>query len=336
MRILQQTDDALPADRGAVLAIGNFDGVHRGHQAVFAATIAQARRAGVPAGVVLFNPHPRQYFQPDQPHFTLTPMPLRLRLLAALGLDLAIVLPFGSALASLSADEFIDTILVRGLGASHVHVGYNFNFGRGRHGSAATLAAAGQRLGFGVTVVAAEAGADAGPAFSSSRIRDCLRQGDMPGAANQLGYWWRVSGTVVGGAKRGSDLGFPTANIELAGGQAFKHGIYATRVWIKGRRYDAASYLGTRPTFDGGKPILETFLFDFTEDIYGEVLDVELIQFLRDDAAFTTIEALKEQMYADCQAARTVLMGIPAEEAQWISQLGVTRTDWMDTSEKSL
>ncbi len=307
MRVLNDHTLATAADRGAVLAIGNFDGVHRGHQAVLGAAMAAARAQGRPAGALLFDPHPRRYFQPTAPLFTLTPIPLRLRLLAALSLDLAVVLPFDRAMAERSAGAFIDDILVAGLNVAEVIVGYDFNFGRGRQGTPETLVAAGRERGFVVTVQPAVRAAPAAPVFSSSTIRTLLQAGRMGEAAQQLGYWWRVSGIVTGGAKRGTGLGFPTANIVIEADQSFRHGIYAARAWVDGERHDAAAYLGTRPTFDNGLPVLETFLLDFEGDLYGRSIDIELIAHLRNDAAFTTLDALKQQMALDCEAARLVL-----------------------------
>lgn len=195
--------------RGAVVAIGNFDGVHRGHQAVIASAVRRAHAAGRPAGVLLFDPHPRQFFQPDQPFFTITPLPLRLRLLAALELDVAVVQPFDASVAALSAEEFVDEVLVRGLGVAEVVIGYDFHYGRGRSGSPDTLREAGASLGFAVTVTPAFRPASHAPAYSSSGIRQRLREGDVVGAAEQLGYAWRISGTVIGGAGRGTGLGTP-------------------------------------------------------------------------------------------------------------------------------
>jgi riboflavin kinase / FMN adenylyltransferase len=305
--------------RQAVVAIGNFDGVHRGHQAVIAGAVQRARAAGRPAAVLLFDPHPRQYFQPEQPFFTITPLPLRLRLLAALGLDLAVVQPFDAGLAQLSADDFVSDVLVRGLGVAEVVVGYDFNYGRGRSGSLETLQAAGSVQGFAVTVVPAFAptigppGAIGTP-YSSSGIRTLLRAGNVAGAAQQLGHVWRVTGTVIGGAGRGTGLGFPTANLAMTAGQDLRHGIYAARVLRAGdpTPHAAAAYLGTRPTFDGGAPLLEVFLFDFDEDLYGETIDVEFVSHLRDDAAFISVEVLKVQMAADCDAARSALAATSA------------------------
>ena len=315
MIVVHGIDDVPAQVRGGVLAIGNFDGVHRGHQALVAAVIEEARRRGgpheVPAGAIVFEPHPREFFQPDKPHFRLTPLPRKLKLLESLGLDAAVVVRFDAALAGLSAAAFIERVLVEGLAARHVMIGYDFRFGKGRDGDPDVLRQAGSAHGFGVTVVAQVA--EAGEVFSSSAIRAELAQGDVEGAAQMLGWWWRVAGTVVGGARRGSGLGFPTANIALLPGTALAHGIYAVWVHVGGERHAGAAYLGTRPTFDDGAPMLEVFLLDFDGDLYGREIEVEFIGHIRGDRRFDGIEPLKAQMAHDCEQARVILEAAPAE-----------------------
>ncbi len=313
MLIVHGYDKIPPAARGAVLAIGNFDGVHRGHQALLQATKAKAREVSAPAGVLLFEPHPREFFQPDKPHFRLTPLALKLDLLAGLGLDVGVVLAFDRALAGLLAEEFIDRVLVRALAVRHVVVGDDFHFGKGRGGNPQVLQRAAAPGGFGVTVIPPVG--DGGEVFSSSVIRTRLAQGDVEGAARMLGWWWRVSGRVVGGARRGTGLGFPTANITLAPGVALGHGIYAVRVHTEGECHAAAAYLGTRPTFDDGAPVLEVFLLDFQGDLYGREIAVEFIAFIRPDRRFDSAEALQEQMAKDCAEARARLAAAPAGRA---------------------
>lgn len=299
---------AVPPDcKGAALAIGNFDGVHRGHQAVLDAVKGAARELKVPAGVMVFEPHPRKFFQPDKPLFRLTPLPRKLALFEQFGCDLTAVIPFNEAFAALSAEEFVRKVLVEGYGIRHASVGYDFFFGRGRSGSPKILTELGERYGFGVTVVEPKGGA--GEIFSSTRVRELLAEGDVAAAAGMLGYWWRVRGSVSGGAGRGTGLGFPTANIVLNDDQLLKHGIYAVRVYVDGRVVEGASYLGTRPTFDAGPPVLETFLFDFEGDLYGKNIEVEFIAFVRGDAKFRSAEALSAQMAQDCQRARELIEG---------------------------
>lgn len=305
MQILKSYNDPPKALKGAALAIGNFDGVHRGHQAVLAAAVKAGRAEGRPCGVITFEPHPRQFFQPDVPLFRLTPEPLKLRLMAALGLDLAVVLPFDAALASLTAEQFVNTVLVEGLAVRHVVAGSDFHFGKGRKGTPAMLRSLGQKSGFRVTLV--EPQGEGEVIYSSTDARQALRDGDPEGAARILGYWWRVSGEVTGGDKRGRWLEFPTANIAVPPGFALRHGIYAVRVWVGGERHHGAAYLGTRPSFDDGAPVIETFLLDYSGDLYGREIELEMIAFLRGDEKFDDAEALKAQMRADCEAAGQIL-----------------------------
>ncbi len=310
MLVLNGTDDIPAQARGAALAIGNFDGVHRGHQALLQVARDAARKVKGPAGVVLFEPHPREFFQPDRPHFRLTPLPLKLELLERFGLDLAVVLPFDAALAALSAEAFIARVVVDRLAAAHLVVGYDFRFGKDRGGDPETLKRAGTKHGFGVTVVAQVA--EAGEVFSSGAIRAELGQGDVKGAAQMLGWWWRVVGEVRGGAKRGTGMGFPTANIAMTPGTALAHGIYAVRVHLDDECHAGAAYVGTRPTFDDGAPLLEVFLLDYDGNLYGRKIGVEFIDFIRGDRRFDGIEALKAQMALDCEAARKILAAAPA------------------------
>lgn len=305
MLVLQGAAHAPLNARGAVIAIGNFDGVHRGHQALLAKAVEVARATHCLAGAMVFEPHPREHFHPHEPHFHLTPLNEKLRLLRKMGLDLTVVVPFNADVAGLSAQHFIERLLVAGLGVSHVVIGYDFFFGKGRGGSPETMRKAGEEMGFGVAIV--QPVAEAGEVFSSSTVRLKLAQGDVKAAAHDLGHWWRVVGPVVGGAKRGTGLGFPTANVPMPKGTALGHGIYAVRAHLGREVHDAAAYLGTRPTFDDGKPVLEVFLFDFDGDLYGREIEVEFIDYVRPDRRFDSIEALKEQMAKDCAKARELL-----------------------------
>jgi riboflavin kinase/FMN adenylyltransferase len=309
MQIFEQYHNLPAAVRGSVLTIGNFDGVHRGHQALLAQVRALARALDGPAAALLFEPHPRAVFQPDKPHFELTPLPRKLLLLERFGLDVAFVLAFDAAFAALSAEDFVARVLVAGLGVHHVVIGYDFRYGAKRMGDPEALQRAGAEAGFGVSVVA-QVG-EAGEVFSSSAIRAELAQGDVGGAAEMMGHYWRVSGPVVGGAGRGTGLGFPTANLKLRREVALGHGIYAVRIYLEGARFNAAAYLGTRPTFDDGDPVLELFLFDFEGNLYGREIEVEFIAFVRPDAKFASIDALKEQMRQDCARAQAVLETAP-------------------------
>ena len=289
--------------RGAVLAIGNFDGVHRGHQALIAmAREIAAKTPGAQAGVMVFDPHPRSFFQPDIAHFQLTPLDDKLDLLARYGVDLAVILPFNAAFAALTADAFIRDVLAGALAVRHVIVGYDFHFGHKRGGSPATLVAASEALGFGATVMS-PVGCTGEP-VSSTAVRNALTAGDVEAAARLLGHWWRVSGVVTGGAKRGTGMGYPTVNIALPPGTTLGHGIYAARVLVGDHVYAGAAYLGTRPTFDNGAPVLETFLLDFDGDLYGRRIGIEFIAHLRADRQFADMAALVAQMDRDVAAAR--------------------------------
>lgn len=312
MDVLSGWKNVPPSARGAVLAIGNFDGVHRGHQAVLGRAVDIARKEGKRSGAVVFEPHPREFFAPDAPFFRLTPLPVKLELLAALGLDQTFVIDFCAELSGLSAEAFAVEVLARGLGAAGVVVGYDFTYGKGRTGTTAELAALGARHGFKVEIV--QPVAQAGGIFSSSKVREHLRRGEVVEAAEQLGYWWRVRGGVERGAGRGRGLGFPTINLPLAAGQDIGHGIYAVRVLHGGRRHHAAGYVGSRPTFGAGPPVLEAYLLDFAGNLYGEDVEVEFIAKLREDASFADGEALAAQMAADCETVRTVLARLDAQD----------------------
>lgn len=305
MHVLRGIDFVPAFAKSAVLAIGNFDGVHRGHQALIATAQGIARETGKPSGVMVFEPHPRAYFAPAEPHFILTPLAEKLKILDGLGLKLAVVMDFDAHLAALAAEDFIGDVLVSALGVSHVVIGYDFFFGRKRGGNPATMTAAGQRLGFGTSVV--EPVAEGGEVFSSTEIRLKLAQGDVKGAAWALGRNWRVSGQVTGGARRGSGMGYPTANVPLPPGTALGHGIYAVRAIVDGVAHAAAAYLGTRPTFDDGSPVLEVFLIDFDGDLYGRPLTVEFVSFVRPDRKFDGAAALVQQMAKDVAEVRRVL-----------------------------
>jgi len=295
-------DDAL---RGAVVAIGNFDGVHRGHRAVIGTALARARALGRPAAVLTFEPHPRAFFNPGEPLFRLTDETAKLRLLAFTGLDGAIVLTFDAALASLTAEEFVARILVERFAVSGAVIGFNFHFGLSRAGSPDFLAAEGKKRGFAVEVVPRFE--DNGRPVASGPIRDALAAGRLKEAAEFLGFPWFVSGTVIHGDKRGRELGFPTANLRLDAGCGLRHGIYAVRVAVGGRRYNGAANFGRRPMFDNGAVLLEVFLFDFAGDLYGQSIDVAFIDWIREERMFASAGDLVRQVQHDCCVARDAL-----------------------------
>ncbi len=305
MDVFHGYDHVPSGARGVALAIGNFDGVHRGHQALIARARQEATRLAVRTGVIVFEPHPREFFQPSRPLFTLTPLPQKLQLLEKYGVDVTFVLPFARELAEMSAEVFVERVLVAGLGVRHVVIGYDFLFGRSRAGNAQQMAELGNAFGFGVSIVPPVG--SSGEVYSSSAVRAELAQGDVEGAAQMLGHRWKVEGVVQGGARRGTGLGYPTANIALGKGAALAHGIYAVHVDFEGARYQGAAYLGTRPTFDDGSPVLEVFLFDFDGDMYGRRIEVEFVDYIRGDRKFDSLDALKAQMDIDCARAREVL-----------------------------
>jgi riboflavin kinase/FMN adenylyltransferase len=307
--------DHVPAElRGASLAIGNFDGVHRGHQALIGKARERAAELARPGalhlgGAMVFEPHPREFFHPERPHFRLTSLERKLALFERYGLDLAVVVSFGEHVANLAPEAFVEQVLVAGLGVRHVVVGYDFFFGKGRGGSAADMQRFGDLLGFGVSVVPPVA--EGGEVFSSSAIRAEIAQGDVAGAASMMGHWWSVTGEVVGGAKRGTGMGFPTANVLLPRTTPLAYGIYAVFVDTPEGRFQGAAYLGTRPTFDNGPPVLEVFLFDFDGDLYGRRIEVSFVAFIRPDRRFDGMEALMVQMDEDCKKAQQILAVAP-------------------------
>src|ERR1043165_5341151 len=290
---------------GAVAAIGNFDGVHRGHRAVIDAAVARASTLGAPAFAVPLEPHPRKVLRPSDPVFRLTDETSKLRLLAATGLSGALVLTFDAAFAVLTAEEFVARILVGRLGIQGATIGFDFHFGHQRGGSPAFLAEQGERYGF--TVETAPPLEDEGRPVSSSSIRAALAEGRVVEAAELLGYPWFASGPVISGDKRGRDLGFPTANIALDPDCGLKHGIYAVRVGIGGLIRDGVASFGTRPTFDNGAPLLEVHVFDFSGDLYGAPFDVAFIGWIRPELKFDSVDALVKRMDDDARLARAAL-----------------------------
>ncbi|AQS62536.1 Bifunctional riboflavin kinase/FMN adenylyltransferase [Rhizobium rhizogenes] len=297
--------------RGGVIAIGNFDGVHRGHRAVLDRALELAEARGVPALVLTFEPHPRSIFRPDTPVFRLTPAPLKARILEAIGFRSVIEYPFDREFSQRSAEEFVQSILVDWLHASAVVTGFDFHFGKGREGGPAFLMEAGKRHGFDVTLVDAfrDEGADV---VSSSRIRSLLCEGDVAGAAGLLGYRFTVESEVIGGQKLGRTLGYPTANMALAPETELKAGIYAVRFRRPdGSIRDGVASFGYRPTVtENGAALLETFVFDFSGDLYGEVCSVSFFGHLRDELKFDGLDPLVAQIRRDEEEARAMLSGV--------------------------
>lgn len=297
-----------PVDRalnGAVLALGNFEGVHRGHRVVINAAMERARALQRPAAAMTFEPHPRAFFNPGAAVFRLTDVTAKLRLLALTGLDGAIVMTFNGALAALTAEAFVAQVLVERYAVAGVTVGDDFHFGKGRAGTPGLLQALGREHGFAVDIVPAYL--DGSQRVSSGAIRDALGEGEVELAAQLLGYPWFVTGEVVHGDRRGRELGFPTANIRLDPHCGLAHGVYAVRVGLGESRYDGVANYGRRPMFDTGVVLLEVFLFDFAGDLYGRTLDVSFIARLRPEAKFASIQELVRQMETDAGNARAAL-----------------------------
>ena len=292
--------------RGGIVALGNFDGFHKGHQAVVGRAIERARAEGRPALVATFEPHPMRYFRPDSPPFRLTSPEQRARLIEAAGVDGLFVFQFDADFASLTAPEFVTDWLVRRLGVGGVVTGQDFTFGKARGGDVALLRMLGQANRISVDAVAPVA--DEGGTVSSTRIREALRQGDCDTAARLLTRPFTIEGLVEHGDKRGRELGYPTANLSLWRYVRPRFGIYAVRGRLPGGEIrGGAASLGVRPMFDPPKELLEPYFFDFDGDLYGQSIEVELVAFLRDEAKFDSLDALKAQMAADVARARGLL-----------------------------
>ena len=312
MRIFRHFAELPDAVRGGVVALGNFDGVHLGHQAVIGKALALAKSFGVPAGVMTFEPHPRSVFAPDQPPFRLTPFRIKARLIEALSVDFLLMQHFDKTFASHTAEDFIEEVLIKGLGARAVVVGYDFCFGKGRGGNAALLRA---RNEFETVAVDVQGGGD-GQAFSSNKIRQALQDGRPELATQILGRPWEIEGRVETGDQRGRTIGFPTANLHLHDYLRPAIGVYAVRagvdqgpdtVW-----HDGVANLGRRPTFDKQDVILEAHLFDFDGDLYGRHLRVALAGYIRPERKFDGLPALQAQIAEDCDTARAILSEVPS------------------------
>jgi riboflavin kinase / FMN adenylyltransferase len=317
--VIRDTTSSADIPRGAVVAMGNFDGVHLGHRAVIEAALQMGRAHGRPALAVTFEPHPRSFFSPNSPQFRLTDEASKLRLLAGTGLAGAVVMTFDKTRAGTSAQDFIHHDLIGRLGISGIAVGYDFHFGKGRAGSPSLLVGEMPRLGIEVDV---QAHVDiAERPVSSSAIRMALAEGQIADATEMLGGPWFVAAEVIHGEKRGRDLGFPTANMRLDKTCGLKHGIYAVRVGLGEKRFDGVASFGRRPTFDNGAPLLEVFLFDFEGDLYGATLDVAFIAFIREELKFDNVPALVAQMNDDSARAKAALAAAPAA----FPRLGVVR-----------
>ena len=314
MDVYRHTHDLPDSARGGVVAIGNFDGLHRGHRGVLAEAQARARSLGVSCNVMTFEPHPRRLFKPDQPAFRLSALRTKLRLMEALGIDNVFVLQFDWAFAEIPADAFVTDLLVRDLAVAHVVIGRGFRFGHKRRGDAELLGRMGADHGFGVSALDPVLD-EHGETISSSRVRGCLQTGEVREAQRLLGRPWEVEGRVEHGAKRGREIGFPTANVPLGEYLEPMHGIYAVRAGVDSGPdtfwMDGAGYIGTRPSVQGQNVLLEVSLFDVKPDLYTQHLRVQLIEFLRGDHDFDSMQALSIQIAEDCRHARRLLENEP-------------------------
>ena len=301
-----------PGLENAVYAIGNFDGVHLGHQAVLAQTVALAKALGAPSAILTFEPHPADYFAGRSVVFRLTSAPVKIGVFERLGLNGAVVLTFDAALASLTADEFVANVLIQRLGVRTVVVGWDFHFGKNRAGNPAFLVEAGHRCGFAVHIVPKVEEGEHGSlqVVSSSIVRRALEQGDVDAAARALGRPYAVKGIVTKGQQLGRTLGMPTANIALEPTNRLAHGIYAVWAIIDGSRLPGVASFGVRPTVDNGLPLLEVHLFDFMGDLYGKDVEVEFVRRIREERKFDSLDSLVAEMERDKLLAQEILAGI--------------------------
>ena len=307
MRLFRHYEHLPAGVCGGAVAIGNFDGVHLGHQAVIGEAGRIARSAGVPWSVLTLEPHPRCLFQPSAEPFRLTPFHAKARLIEALGVDVLVVVPFDRSFASRSAREFVRRVLVDGIAARFVVSGHNFAFGHGREGTPELLLQLGGEFGFDYTCVR-EIRDPGGAPYSSTRVRKCLAEGDLDGARQLLGRPFEIEGRVIEGDRRGRTIGFPTANVRIGEYMRPLLGVYAVRVGVDdGMCYDGVANLGMRPSFGGTEVLLEVHLFDFDGDLYGRHLRVQFLHFIRAEKKFDGIDALKAQIAADATGARKLL-----------------------------
>jgi riboflavin kinase / FMN adenylyltransferase len=313
MEILRHYEGIPKALRGAAAALGNFDGFHRGHQAVVGEAGRIARQEKIPLAVVVSEPHPRTFFNPQGEPFRLTGFRERLALFETFGVDVVLVLPFTRELASFPPERFVADVLHDGLALKHVVVGYDYRFGKGRIGDVAALKTLGAKSGIAVHEIAPVpfgAEGDAGAPYSSTLVRDALKQGEARKAAAMLGHWWTVNGAIALGERRGRRIGFPTSNIAFGESIVPAFGVYAVRARVEGagqKLFDGAANLGVRPTFGEGNVLLEAHLFDFNGEHYGRHIQVHFVGRLRPERKFADIDALKAQIAKDCEAARVLL-----------------------------
>jgi riboflavin kinase / FMN adenylyltransferase len=312
MRLVRYYGEVPTSLKGGVIALGNFDGLHLGHQAVIGEAARLAKSKNAPAAVMTFEPHPRLFFKPEQEPFRLSPFRMKARLIEAMGVDYLYVQTFDQAFSQNTAEEFIENILVKGLCISHVVVGFDYVFGRGRGGNVALLHDMARKHNFGVTAVAEKRNGP-GTRYSSSNIRGFLKDGQCGAAAQLLGRYWELEGRVEHGDQRGRFMGFPTANLPHGDYLHPKRGVYAVRAGIdrgvQTEWRDGIANFGYRPTFNKKDLLLEVHLFDVNEDLYQKHLRVALIDYIRPEMKFDGLEAIKAQIGKDCVVARDLLKG---------------------------
>lgn len=317
MRIFRHVAGLPDFVRDTSVAIGNFDGVHLGHQAVIAEAAAHAEKLGSSLSVITFDPHPRRFFRPDEPPFQLTPLRSKVRRFKAIGVEQLLVVHFDGETSHLTHEQFVDTFISGGFHAKHVTVGYDFVFGAGRGGDAEYLASRAAQDGFGLSAI--EPVKDSSETiYSSTNIRNCLRDGDPQGAANLLGRPWEIEGRVIKGDQRGRQIGFPTANVALDDYVEPALGVYA--VWAGVEEGGVTTWhmgcanIGRRPTFDKNEVNCEVYIFDFTDDIYDKLLRVALVEYIRPEKKFDGISQLREQIGLDSHDARALLESIGPDD----------------------
>lgn len=299
MKIIKNYRNIEKSDRGSIIAIGNFDGIHNGHKALINNIIELSKTMGKKTGICTFNPHPKNFFANGQTINQITSQELKHEIFKKLGIDILYEIEFNNELSRMSPDEFLNNILIDGLGVSHVTVGSDFKFGHKRSGDSSYLKMLCEARGISFQSIEKQKDGNS-QTYSSSSIRDFISQGDIANTTRFLGYYWFIDGLVIKGQNKGTDMGFPTVNLRLNKSIKLAHGIYATNIYFNGQKYGGASYFGTRPTFDGEEEFLETYIFDFNDDLYGKSVRVEFIDFIRGDMKFSDNIELAKQMEIDC------------------------------------
>lgn len=312
MRLFRHYDAIPPECRGGVVALGNFDGFHKGHQEVVATAAREAELLGAPLWVLTTEPHPRSFFQPDAPPFRLSSLRTKAHMLDAFGVENLLILPFDAHLAGMLAQDFVIEVLIGGLGLRQAVVGYDYRFGKGRGGGVDVLRHMAEMEDFGVSVVAPVTENGNGPiVYSSSAVREALTRGEIKRATEILGHWWLIDGHVFKGDQRGRTIGFPTANLDLGELIRPAFGVYAVRAAVpdgpQAGVYDGVANIGRRPTFGKSDVTLEIHLFDFAGDLYDRIISAEVVEFIRPERKFSGIDELKAQIAEDCRAARRIL-----------------------------